>query len=587
VASGSGRFVLTFATAAVSMCWFAHFVCCMWFTIGKDGFSDTGDTWFEMPNRVNLKDTSLGYQYWTSYHWAMAQLTLGGADTAPTNTLERLYSIVCLMLGLLLNCSLVSFLSSVILDVVLKRQEQEQKLEVLRMFLAQAKVETAIAIRVERQVFSRMKQRRELTPGQVPALNMLSSSLLSELHFAVFRPKVTGHPLFFMWSIMDGQSMHRFCDKAVAMLSLMPEDQLFFPGDDGKGAYCVAKGTLTYTQHPETSFVAVVAEEIVSAGDWFCEAALWCQWIHVGTMEATTQCQVVSVNHTALFQVLSGKPQVLELVTEYGRQYYDRIISAKPPLADWPSDIFVPFADFGHILQSMQAPFQVLIGLVSMDWANPFRFPRQVAKLADEVRSGESLLMLDPIKLQVVRVVTVVVLRVENTAGSVLMQLGTKMEDGSIKPTNKLPGSKQRRNEAAPDTIHRIIESELRPLAPRIRHNFALHGDSSYDKASDRYDLQTHYLRTVFSSKLPTRDPIHGVALHERPVYRYGDRLFTWVTTNEERLFENDEGEKTKLVSAWCSRMHAAPRECISELWELSEQVDDMRRDFSVAPHFL
>eukprot|EP00971_Amphidinium_carterae_P054270 1068981-Amphidinium_carterae.1 len=25
-------------------------------SVCKDGFSDTGDTWFEMPNRVNLKE---------------------------------------------------------------------------------------------------------------------------------------------------------------------------------------------------------------------------------------------------------------------------------------------------------------------------------------------------------------------------------------------------------------------------------------------------------------------------------------------------------------------------------------------------
>merc|ERR1712232_363004 len=98
---------------------------CMWFAIGNDGFTDTEDRWVHAETSHMQSNTyfdaSMLYQYITSAHWAAAQITLGANDIACTNSYERVFNILGLLIGLCLGCTLVSSLSASMINVHLMR----------------------------------------------------------------------------------------------------------------------------------------------------------------------------------------------------------------------------------------------------------------------------------------------------------------------------------------------------------------------------------------------------------------------------------------------------------------------------------
>merc|ERR1712046_14259 len=85
------------------------------------------------------------------------------------------------------------------------------------------------------------------------------------------------------------------------------------------------EGTLAYTQYPQLNHPnpratwSVENEEIdlersgssmiqipVKEGEWFCEACLWTNWVHVGTMEAEEMSKVMEID-ASKFMSLSKK----------------------------------------------------------------------------------------------------------------------------------------------------------------------------------------------------------------------------------------------------------------------------------------
>jgi len=42
-------------------------------------------------------------------------------------------------------------------------------------------------------------------------------------------------------------------------------------------------------------------------GSWLCEAALWTEWVHVGTVEAVSPCSIMVVDAQKLMQAAKKK----------------------------------------------------------------------------------------------------------------------------------------------------------------------------------------------------------------------------------------------------------------------------------------
>merc|ERR1740138_1317326 len=101
--------------AILSIVFVNHYICCLWFWLGaQNDFGGHYGSWLESTPwpqygpRGTFKDAAWGYQYATSLHWAISQFTPGGIAIHPQNILERMYTIGCLLFGMVIFSSFIA-----------------------------------------------------------------------------------------------------------------------------------------------------------------------------------------------------------------------------------------------------------------------------------------------------------------------------------------------------------------------------------------------------------------------------------------------------------------------------------------------
>eukprot|EP00449_Zooxanthella_nutricula_P011308 CAMPEP_0198497964 /NCGR_PEP_ID=MMETSP1462-20131121/6713_1 /TAXON_ID=1333877 /ORGANISM="Brandtodinium nutriculum, Strain RCC3387" /LENGTH=405 /DNA_ID=CAMNT_0044226855 /DNA_START=60 /DNA_END=1274 /DNA_ORIENTATION=+ len=94
--------------------WMAHVVCCGWYALGTDlTTSDSGETWLVDANGVSsYSKAGSQFEYTTSLHWSLTQLTPASMDVVPKCTKERIYNIAVILGGFVVGSTLVATLSA-------------------------------------------------------------------------------------------------------------------------------------------------------------------------------------------------------------------------------------------------------------------------------------------------------------------------------------------------------------------------------------------------------------------------------------------------------------------------------------------
>ena len=106
-----------------------HLCGCFWFLAAK--LSDLSpDCWVVRLGYIDLPIFDL---YLLSYYWALTTITtVGYGDITPRTTLERMYSMVIMLLGILLISFLICIYRSLVSSMVKKQREINEKLDVLK-----------------------------------------------------------------------------------------------------------------------------------------------------------------------------------------------------------------------------------------------------------------------------------------------------------------------------------------------------------------------------------------------------------------------------------------------------------------------
>ena len=435
----------------IGILWVTHIITCSWYAIGFFGQSDTGGRWLESTtvfgaDVIEYKSLSDVYQYATAFHWSIAQITLGAINVDPSNTVERLFNIALLLFGLFFSSTLVSSLCAAITNVQMQMADKNTKLWILRQYLSQNDVDSSLMIRVNKQAKHRFKRKEKLIEKDVEALQILSGSLLAELHFSISRRHVIKHPLFRAWYNMNRHATQELCHNAVVFRYPHAGDDVFLVGTPGNEAYYVIEGQVTYVQDPSSSVVEEFTSTDVDAGKWLAEASLWVQWIHVGTTVAKTSGTILAIDAKAMISACQKYRIVEDLTRAYGTHFHRLIISAEDP--NWPNDLEVPFTDFGEMVMSMNADLQIALGLDALKQlrleAQTHFFARgqsPLDALEQDVELGKSTVYMTG-NGEIERVASVIAFRIERDDQRVFVQLG-KMEEGRLVADCALPGKKQ------------------------------------------------------------------------------------------------------------------------------------------------
>jgi len=532
-----------------------HFLSCFWFFIGHEARSDTGTHWLVQLD--NNEDFWWGYT--TSFHWTLSQLTLGSHELNPMNSLERAYTIVLMVCGLLYGSTIISLFSAQVMQMVVLRQDQSALKINLRTYLRQNLVSNHLSAQVIRQASNRCKEQKMLHEMDVRALEYLTASLRNDLRKEIRMPDLRSHPLFEAWSQISEEGISMLCCQVITTQVLVNADDLFMPLIPASCAYCLSKGNLAYEPMPGGFFRE---GSLVEEKSWLCETALWCDWIHVGTAKAVGDCNLLCIDAENLSGLLKQFRLLLPMTLEYGRSYHARVVAASPPFAPhFPDDVEVPHCRPGELI-SMEVGMGLL--LVALAEGNVSLTGGQQRHLEKELREGKCALekMADG-SLQ--RLVSLVVISLQYQ-GMVFMELGT-MQDNNFKAQCQLPGAKQGKGELTAAAFQRVFDQSLWMF--RGDNVTLSHTEQSVERMeSQSVGIPSVYIRTQFQMEfVGDCDPLQHAMLIKSGgpkvvvlgteetlsfmvAWRYQKmHIFAWVP--EELVSDVKSPENVELLQVW------------------------------------
>mmetsp|Transcript_43119 Transcript_43119/g.101275 ORF Transcript_43119/g.101275 Transcript_43119/m.101275 type:complete len:858 (+) Transcript_43119:1-2574(+) len=558
-----------------------HVVCCFWYAVGLSAHSDTGERWIAvwLDTREELT-TSRVFKYLTSFHWTIAQITLGAIDITPTNSIERVFCILLLILGMLFNATIVSLISSQTMEWVSRRAEKDEIMTTVVRFLEQHHLDKGLQQQVRRQLLDRLARRSTvLSEREVPGLNVLAIGLRSEVLHMIRRPHLLKHTLFKVWSDSNAVSIRRLTDNATKIVSAKPQDIIFVPGAHCGDTYLVMYGNLRYCQDSETSLVNQDVAKTVTQDQWISEAALWVHWQHVGKLEAEGSCHLMLLNATEMLQALTKFPDIAAVTRAYGREYHLRIIAAKPPHSNWPSDLHVPFTSPSDL---MSDKFSLELLRREAEKGAVIFNEQDIEALTKEISEDKCSLQTNELG-ELERVVFVLAVRLKREVDDYLWSQIGSVSKGKLKPDCTMPGRKRKRGEMVDEAYEELLKEWLSPFG---KHVEAMEVEQTEEvKDSGTYKIQTRYMRVVQHAMWPAdaEDPEMVVATYRGESKQdlennygggramrelFSSPVFVLSMNGQSRLFAWIEPD----MCTWLSSPGGAP---LLEAWLNSLQVDD------------
>lgn len=583
--------------------WINHISCCIWYGIGRmEG--DTGLTWLDdNTGEMTYKESPMIYQYSTAMHFSMTQMTPGSMQVFPVNSAERIYNVILLIFGLLFGSTLVGQLSTNMIQYKMARQNQTRSIEVMRQFLRENDIRQELATRVQRQIFEKIRVHTRLSTKDVGAIETLSDALRCELRVAAFSPHFLLHPLFMTWMDIDSHVVKDLCTNpdALEFMCLEPGSVLVAAHEKAVNAYLLLKGTCRYVGREEaddseltspcsgvsprqmlrslsiesnnsdwriatastdsiTSTTTGGVQQIVNAGQWLCEVALWMDWTHKGTLDAVLACELLVVNAAAIINMLKTHRLLAPLTQAWG-QAFCKHGSGEGHYLDLGQD-------HGAIVALLPEEPKMLIGNATMAfiegqmlrWNKLFKLSNKqldMSNLWAEVESGKSTIIIDGTG-KLLRTTFVVVMRITRHSDKKLFVQLAKKDKGddqfSISPA--LIGAKMAQGEMPRDVVQGLFKRDLFPLKGNL--HITRTGWSVEQKESATLAVDTRYLRTIF----------HAVLVHApddffrtKQYYSSNDGRSSVSTSNENAysfdhveacLLNNGKGKVT--ICGWVSQ---------------------------------
>lgn len=479
--------------------WLNHLLACLWFAISHMP-TDTGVHWVDA--RVDnvffesYTDTPELFQYATSLHWAMTQMTPGSMPVQPLNSLERFFNFACLVFGMIVFSSIVSSLSSRMTHLRMNRNKHYNQLQTVSRYLRERLVSRNLSTTVRKQVEDRIWQKRPLVMQDIEPLSLLSLQLRRELDVEINKEQVMSHAFFRMIIHLEQTLLAVICTKATEKI-LLPRDILFTPGLESEDFFRIRSGTMHYTRANRLS-----AEPQYVEDGWLCWPAMWSYWTTVGTTEALGVCEIMSLRVSDVLEVLQSNPVVKSLALDYALAFHARLVKALPPIAAWPDDVQVAFSDHAEIVLSMAREKRILIGLLAMSVLRTARHwssggGQNVRLLEQEVHNGASVL-IENAKGKVERIVAVVAVHLMK--GPLMLAQLAELVGGVLEPSVKLLGGKRAEMEPPREAVDRILKDKLSAFCEAVFLERSEH--FTEHKESARFMIPTTYARTVYFGTL-------------------------------------------------------------------------------------
>mmetsp|Transcript_10436 Transcript_10436/g.23670 ORF Transcript_10436/g.23670 Transcript_10436/m.23670 type:complete len:1184 (-) Transcript_10436:214-3765(-) len=462
--------LLKLGRIAVSVLGANHLLACLWMLIGRSATAPNGRrwideiAWYEADGPVAYQDTDLFYQYMVTFHWAIAQITLGTSGIGAYNSIEELFTVICLLIGLLMGTTLISMFSAEMVEAQLSTRQQDMLTKQLRRFLQRQNIDGKLSRKVRAIVAHRMKKTAPLAESDIKSLQLLPLPIQMELHFEICGAALLTHPLFCTWYSFSMTSILRICKETVHLAYMRENDELFSAGGIAEKVYHLKAGSGSYAQEPESAPVVAAATTQVDPNQWLAEPALWMQWYHVGTFKVVEASEVLVVQAVDFAAGIAQHSVMQDIVLAYCHLYQQRVACAAPPRRKFPSDLSVPGTAFEDLLFSMDPSFQEAISAQAVHHLTTFAGTRSQSNELDRAYKLGSLVFLVS-KDQGTTVYHRTTLRIERPTKDgghqVLVHAGRLNAYDKLVVLGELPTKRQNRGEPAEAALSRILEERL------------------------------------------------------------------------------------------------------------------------------
>jgi len=539
-----------------------HMVACGWYFIGRVAYSDTGGRWIDLPDFTigsethTSRESSTLYQYVTAFHFSLTQMTPGSMQVAPVNSIERIFNLSCLLLGLLTFSTLISSLSAMMMDIKKKREASDKQLTVLRRFLRSTGVRRKMAIRLEYVIFQKLWVQRPLTTHDVSALKLLPVKDRTDLDAELSKPFIVRLPILRLCHRVDASLVRKISHEAMDMQYIELGNLMFDSGKEAVGSYIIQSGRGIYTLDILTNGSwtrrDAVAEPIeVEETEWVTEAALWCQaWRHRGVLEPACNggagggAMVMILRAHGFARVVSERKLIRDIVYTYAATFVRLAINASQvtaPMNDLGKS-FEGFASYDEILLSwdpnlaVYAALRVYLSSLALHIAREEEMARAnsgsawvfgatgsklSATLENEVLDSKCNLVVDAAG-EVHRVVAVACVQIKRRdTDKIFVNLG-RIVGGRVVVDVNLPGMKMKEGSIPQDCLDMLFETgQLRMFDGQLtweQPTFAIH-----TKSSKRHGLNTKYIRHIENASV-----INEEIMDDLPyTFQIGDGLGT------------------------------------------------------------
>jgi len=485
--------------------WVNHVVCCGWYSIGRYIKSDTGSTWL---SHEEFSAAGTYYEYWTSLHWAITQMTPGSMEVFPESSEERIYSVSTLFLGLLMGSSLVATLTSMMTQYKLRIEASSRKFMQLHQFLNQQGVDPQLALAIKLQVKARSSERPRLQAKDVEYLSLVSNSLQDALWHAWCMKHLSRHTFLNSLNLLDSFAVQCLCNSAIKALECPAGDLIFEEGEPGDCMYLLVDGQLRYTPGefaPEVNYSDMDPKLTLNPGSWCSEPALWTVWTHLGTLEASSTSELLSIEASKMLPALARFPSTAAVLTDYCVTFHKYINES----GVFRSDLAYGF-DINELVSGLTPETRIklanpVIQRLQMHFWDKVVNQRCIDLLKEEVANGTcdiGFVGAEPVRNTFV--VALCLRKPRCASDRFLVKVGEELRDGGkVVSSCLLPGVKRKWREAYMSAVERLLEQDLVEIAGQVETHF----EEGFEQTvvmnpSPTYGIRTRYLRTTFQAVL-------------------------------------------------------------------------------------
>jgi len=543
-----------------------HIVSCMWYGIARAVRPDTGFTWLDqhiISSVGNYRATAIDFQYLTALHWAFTQMTPGSMSVEPHSSMERVYNVCCLIIGLLTSSVMISQLSAKMVRIQTINHDRLYQMEMLNRFLLERDVPRSLAQRVNTAAQAKLEADRPLTVEDLPALTMISSSLRNELNCALFSACLLRHTIFYSWCV-GNEAVATDLSSAAAVDSRHQGDEVLLPFQEAVKVFFRSQGRLEYCRlvfereeadsvsGSETSSLAdftvkdtLTNQEsiLIEEEMWFSVIALWCDWRYVGRMRALTNVELVNLDVSKVLKVLTMFPRLVERSVAYARAFSLLVCHSKNSQyvdLDMPASkvlMAMPLEKRTRITSTIVDTYRQR-GITDLSWllsrnhnsgsstlissggthgryVSRNRTGMTIQDLSDELEKGKCVVSIG-VDGQILRTVLVCTLTVMRSNGDILIRMAKMVYGESPDIQCVLPGGKQVTGESGDEAAIRLMqELPLTYTALQIVGS----SDERESSKSKLPGINNEYLKTNFRVTYSDKDDLGD---SDRDTFRIG-----------------------------------------------------------------